>query len=1113
MNNKTTLVDNINENKLFKVLNEIYSNLNSAESVEVRIASAFFSPEGFSKISDYLVKLPKVRLMLGVEPPLNNERWHKKLDESPESFNKRQLKENLKNQEKYIKQERDHYPFNKASSKSIKSMVEALKSGNIQVKRYEESFMHAKAYILSIPNNNSQSVIVGSSNLTSSGLANNLELNMKNSDDEVIKYAEVWFDSLWEKAIDFDLANYFEEIFIPRQPIEIFLRVLWELYGDEINDDLKQDKNLPLTSFQKHGVERALRLIDQCGGVIVADEVGLGKTFIAGEILTRYMNKRQRALLICPAALRDSTSKKFKSDYQLYVEVLSFEQLANDEQLMDAKRPLADQKHIERNIEEYQLIIVDEAHNYRNPEAPYRAGVLRSLLYHNPRKDLLMLTATPVNNSLWDLFHLTRFFIRQDSFLANKGIISIRERFEEAMRYDPANLSPDLLYPIIDATTVKRTRQFVKKHYPNDLIRGSDGNMVPIIFPKPTAITVRYDLDESYPDLFDLIESALDPESDEQLTFARYKTEIYRIKPDQDEERRASAAIGLIRSGLLKRFESSGEAFRKTINRLIDQHNKFIKAIYSGKIITTAFLNELSITDDDEFEEMLNDSEYTFSTSDYDIQRLKEDIEKDLNLLIKIEKKLKNIAPQNDPKLKALVKEIEKICQDAENEAIDSIDETQKRKVLIFSYFSDTVGWIRDYLIEEVKTNAILNCYQNRIASVSGTPDELDIKREAAVEQFAPISSGASKPDDLIDILISTDVLAEGVNLQQCRNIINYDMPWNPMRLVQRHGRIDRIGSPHSRVFMRTIFPSDRLDELLNLESRIIRKLAMAAASVGVSSPLDGVESSNHVFSETREEIEKLLKEDATLFERGGTASSAQTGEEYRQTLRKAIENNKDLITNIPWKSGSGMISGEHQGYFFCSKVGERTYLKFIHTDDNWVPKTDSSGYLFDQYRDNYSIISEIGTCLRIIECTNETPLHIEETATSNVFDSWEIVKKDIWNNWMHETDPANLQPKVRPLNQKVASFIRENIPSDIDIDRLNKSLDILESPWPRRDENLLRSWFETDLNNQEKSRFLIESIIQSGLLPSQPIEPLPPILEDDIELLVWIAIKSNKSN
>jgi len=350
--------------------------------------------------------------------------------------------------------------------------------------------------------------------------------------------------------------------------------VLWHLYGEEVEKDTEADNNLPLTSFQKHGVARALRLIEEMGGVIVADEVGLGKTFVAGEILQLYRSRRQRALLICPASLRDSTWKRFLNTYQLFVECLSFEQLANDIQLCDAQRPNASQEHLQRPLEECQLVIVDEAHNYRNPDTPTRAAALRRLMF-GQRRDLLLLTATPVNNSLWDLYHLLRFFLRQDAHLAGHGILSIRARFEQAMREDPSNLSPDVLYPVIDATTVKRTRQFVKKHYANDTIAGPDGRPQPIIFPESRAISVRYNLDDLLPGFFDRLESALDPDDSAAIYFARYMPNAYLLNQDEEEDARGRALVGLLRSGLLKRFESSAFAFRRTVDKMVREHGVF----------------------------------------------------------------------------------------------------------------------------------------------------------------------------------------------------------------------------------------------------------------------------------------------------------------------------------------------------------------------------------------------------------------------------------------------------------------------------------------------------------------------------------------------------------
>jgi hypothetical protein len=341
-------------------------------------------------------------------------------------------------------------------------------------------------------------------------------------------------------------------------------------------------------------------------------------------------------------------------------------------------------------------------------------------------------------------------------------------------------------------------------------------------------------------------------------------------------------------------------------------------------------------------------------------------------------------------------------------------------------------------------------------------------------------------------------VLAEGVNLQQCRNIINLDVPWNPMRLVQRHGRIDRIGSPHTRVFLRTIFPAERLDQLLNLEQRILAKIAMAAASIGVASPVDGAAHGQQVFTETREEIERLLKQDPTLYERGGTASAAQTGEEYRQTLRKALVENRERIITMPWKAGSGMAKGTDRGVVFCAAIADRTFLRFVPADEAWRPRAPDE-----------AIVSELGSCLRIIECEPETPRVVpQELEKDLIFDLWTAAQTHIWRSWMIETDPANLQPKLRPLNRRVADFIRANTPADIDAVRITQALDVLESPWPRREELMLRDWYEDEARaGIAKAAYLIDNILETGLEPFREPPTLAPIRPDEIELVCWMAI------
>ena len=229
--------------------------------------------------------------------------------------------------------------------------------------------------------------------------------------------------------------------------------------------------------------------------------------------------------------------------------------------------------------------------------------------------------------------------------------------------------------------------------------------------------------------------------------------------------------------------------------------------------------------------------------------------------------------------------------------------------------------------MEAIKTDDTFSVYKDRIEIIFGSKTGIQMDKTSVAARFAPKTAGQNSDEDLTDVLISTDVLAEGVNLQQARHIINYDLPWNPMKLVQRHGRIDRIGSEHNMVFMRTIFPTDRLDALLGLEEKISRKIAMAAASVGIVSPLSEVDGINRNFTETKEEIEKLINNDSSLYERGGTLSSIQSGEEYRQTLRKELQIKRNEIINMPWKAGSGIKKGKEQGCSFAPKLEKEIIL------------------------------------------------------------------------------------------------------------------------------------------------------------------------------------------
>jgi hypothetical protein len=655
----------------------------------------------------------------------------------------------------------------------------------------------------------------------------------------------------------------------------------------------------------------------------------------------------------------------------------------------------------------------------------------------------VLLTATPVNNSLWDLYYLLTYFIRHDAAFADLHVRSLKERFAEAMAQDPDDLKPDALFDILDATAVRRARHFVRRYYPNDRVRGPGRREIPIHFPDPHVEAMTYSFGAVLPGFFDEVKAALAPENgDPLLTLARYHPSRYLGAPDPRE----AALVGLLRSGLLKRFESSAHAFATTAERMAGAHDTFLAGLGRGVILTAEAIEEWEQADSDEaFERLIAETGST-STAGYDVAQLRADVEKDRDLLRDFAQKARRVTRSNDPKLAKLEGALVEILNQANREGLDEQDARNRRKVIIFSFFADTVEWILGHLNDILEADRRLAAYRGRLVAVTGDETYQGVSREHAVFGFAPETSEAppGQDADLYDILITTDVLAEGMNLQQCRNIINYDLPWNPMRLVQRHRRVDRIGSPHRDVYIRCYFPDKRLEDLLELEIRIRRKLAQAAATVGVEHEvIPGVATTEIVFSETREEIERLRRQDATIFVNAGEDPSAHSGEEYRQELRKGMELYGDRIQSLPWGAGSGFRGGAQKGHFFCARVGERLFLKFVPWNGG-------------------EIVRDTLACLRLITCREDTRRDLPSDLEEGAYRAWARARKEIFDEWMLATDPANLQPRVRPALRAAANHLRKFPPPGMVQEEVDRLVESVEAPWGSRYEKQIREAMES---------------------------------------------------
>lgn len=1076
-----------------------------AEPPEVAIATAYFNTGGYALLADELEHVGRVRLLLGAEPQITDGKIRRLKDSpNPARAARAQMRRALEGHSRSLEEDRDLLGFSLDADAAGRRLVEWLGSGTIEVRRLGDAFLHGKAFIITT---HDEGVIAGSSNFTYAGLATNIELNLGHYQPHVVRRVIEWFEELWERADEFDLAGLYEARYEPHLPYVVYLRMLYERYGEEVRQEAA-DEGVPqihLTSFQRDGLWRARRIVDDRKGVLIADEVGLGKTFIAGELIRQAVEeRRQRVLVIAPATLRDGPWRKFLDKYQLGVQCISFDELADDLQL----NPTGTASNLRFEPKEYAMVVVDEAHNLRNPTTQ-RADALRRLLAGTPPKDLVMLTATPVNNSLWDLHTLLYYFIKNDAVFADAGIRSLREHFAEAMAMNPDDLSPEHLFDVLDGVAVRRTRPFIKHFYPNDTLV-VDGETLTITFPTPRVHKVSYDLDEVLPGFFDRFAHALEgPAASGEpdptvLTLARYAPSRYRLSGAVEAYEVQLA--GLLRSGLLKRFESSSYAFACTCRKMARSHDAFLHLLNQGKVATGAALSEWMTTDTDELDdvaEYLDEwATHLEHASVFDQDALRADVASDRDLLLEFADEAERVSPTEDPKLAALVDELAEIAAEAEKEGIGEQDVRDRRKVLIFSYYTDTVDWIIDFLTKVIENDERLTAYKGRIAATSGTHGG----KEDALWGFAPRTTDAppGREEDLYDIVVATDVLSEGVNLQQARHIINYDLPWNPMRLVQRHGRIDRIGSPHLEVFIRCIFPDEQLEELLGLEERLHHKIKQAAASIGVGGEvLPGSRIEEVTFSETREEIDHLRDEDPSLFERAGFAKAALSGEEYRQELRQAFEN-PDLIGRVlrlPWGSGSGMVRiGSEPGYVFCARVADhpKVHYRYVSMANPTSPV----------------VVGDTLSCLAHARPPSgiETERVLGKEAYDLAFAAWGPALDSIVSEWNKASDPANLVPPVPSAMNRAADLVRSNTPPGMTLEQADRLVEALQAPYPERIVREFRRLLGSDDSPTEQAAEMARLATEIGLEPTPPPQPLPEIEADDVHLICWLAIVPEKA-
>jgi SNF2 family DNA or RNA helicase len=632
--------------------------------------------------------------------------------------------------------------------------------------------LYPKAYIFD------QISFVGSSNFTPSGLTRNSELMLTSMSQAVARGLREWFEGKWTQSEEYkpDLIETLRASKFGSKsytPFEVFMKALYEYFKERISLEQDRAATVDLARFQEEGKAEAIRLLDKWGSVLVADAVGLGKTYIGLSLLERELltNRKRgrvpRGLIICPAQLRDLVWRPRLVEYGIpVVDVLSQEEIGRAD--FDWKR-----------YRDLDVVLVDESHNFRN-SGTNRYRNLMKLLTGGRRKRVILMTATPVNNSLYDFYYQLLLARGDERFYRPMGISSLRAYFKAAME---GGLE---IFDLLEETTVRRSRTDIRRRQEAGEEVIVSGKLVR--FPERVLERIDYDLDGTYWGLYHEITDAL-----ERLHLVAYNLAAYartKTNATEQDEQRNNALIALMKMLYLKRLESSAAAFEESIKRQVSFQGGFLKMLREGRLLDAASYRKLLAIEADEerperAEEIIGALAPVWP-DDYQMQRIEDGVNHDITMLESILYMLKKAREGGagedggDNKLRQIKTELG--------------SSLKGQKVLIFTSFHDTAVYLYKKLFDDSAWQE--QAGQPVLGLISG--DTRSEERRRLIERFAPVANWPPEipgdqpwqPDGQeIQVLISTDVLSEGQNLQDAGVVINYDLHWNPVRLIQRASR------------------------------------------------------------------------------------------------------------------------------------------------------------------------------------------------------------------------------------------------------------------------------------------------------------------------------------
>ncbi|MBN1313294.1 MAG: helicase, partial [Anaerolineae bacterium] len=764
-----------------------------------------------------------------------------------------------------------------------------------------------------------------------------------------------WFEALWAESEDFDVAlmRELESSWALAQvtPYDIYLKTLYEMVRDRLDEDeaapmWTAEIMSALTDFQTRAVERAVRVIRQYGGCFVSDVVGMGKSYIGAAIVKHFeRTERARPLIVCPAPLVEDW-ERYNEAYQLNARVLSMGHLREDEET-GANILLDDVRYRDRDF-----VLVDESHNFRHTDTQ-RYRVLEAFLAQG--RHCVLLTATPRNKSVWDIYHQLRLFHQSDHTDIPVDPPNLREYFhlvEENERQLPALLSNIL---------IRRTRNHILRWYgydsetgqpvdPDDFAayRSSERRAYvfvagePNFFPQRQLEVIDYNIEQTYQGLYQKLRAYMGPPEGEDyhedlenvLTYARYGLWKYvkrakQSQPPYDNLYRAGINLrGLMRVSMFKRLESSVYAFQETLRRQLAINRAFLQALQQGIVAAgedaQGILYESDRYEEDRLIEALEQASGRYDIADFKADALQRDIQQDIAILEEMLGIVEQITPERDDKLQTLLSALHQ-------QPFDS------GKCLIFTQFADTARYLHEQICATGQWPSAEVIFSDRT------------RKASVVGRFAPKANPSFVPkggQPEIDLLIATDVLSEGLNLQDCDKVINYDLHWNPVRLIQRFGRIDRIGSKNDVVYGFNFLPETALDEHLGLRDKLHARIQEIHDTIGEDTRI--LDPSERLNEEAMYAIYESRDVGQYEEDEGDEFVAVEEAEEIIRQLQRdnpaEIERIKKLRDGI--RCGRG---DEYRSTFAFCRAGD--YQQLYLLDENGEIATRDAPYILGKLR------------------------------------------------------------------------------------------------------------------------------------------------------------------